>query len=388
MPLRSSGAVPLADQIYSHLSRRISDGAWRTDDRVPSERALAEEFGVCRVTVARAVNRLVQEGVLRRRRGSGTYVAARADTPRPATGDIGLLIPFSRDGYTSHIVKGVAEVLSEAGYHVLFQDTGADWRRESHQVQRMRGRVDGFLVFPADPTRNAALYAELVAEGAPVVFVDRYCPTFNSDWVVTDNYNAAREAVGRLVAQGRRRIAHISTAETFCSSNQDRRLGYSQALLDAGLPVSPNDMRIAAVPARANERDSARAYAPGVPEAPPLDMETAVRSLLNRDGGMDAVFCSNDWSTLACLHALNREGMRVPDDVAVAGFADNDLVTVHLPVPILAIQQPRDEMGRRAAGVLLARLRGDRGEPRQVFLPATVREVGGTWFQNAGGAEM
>jgi DNA-binding LacI/PurR family transcriptional regulator len=365
--------------VYSNLCRRIGDGAWRADERLPSERALAEELGVCRVTVARAVNRLVQEGVVRRRRGSGTFVTAQTDQPRPATGDIGLLIPFSGDGYSSHIVKGVASVLSDAGYHVLFHDTRSDWRRESHQIQRLRGRVDGFLVFPADPGRNDDVYAGIMAEGTPLVFVDRYCPALATDWVVTDNYTASLEAVRRLIAGGRRRIAHVTTAEMFCSSTQDRRLGYSQALLEAGLPLRPEDIRIATAPPRAESQGSAREYAPGVPDAPPLDVCAAVNSLLSREGGVDALFSVNDWTTLACLHALNRAGVRVPEDVAVAGFADNDMVAAHLPVPILAIHQPRDDMGRRAAEILLGRLRGDTGEPKQIFLPATVREVGGAW---------
>jgi DNA-binding LacI/PurR family transcriptional regulator len=384
MPLRSSGGKPLADQVYSNLTRRIGEGNWQANDRLPSERALAEELGVCRVTVARAVNRLVQEGVVRRRRGSGTFIAARADTRPPSTGGVGLLIPFSRDGYTSHIVKGVASVLSDAGYHVLFHDTHADWRRESHQIQRLRGRVDGFLVFPADPMRNSDVYAEVLSEGTPLVFVDRYCPTLATDWVVTDNYHASLEAVSRLIQGGRRRIAHITTAETFCTSTQDRRLGYSQALLAAGLPVLPRDIRIATMALGAEAQGAARAYAPGVPNAPPLDVDAIVRALLSRDGGVDAIFSVNDWTTLASLHALRRAGVRVPEDVAVAGFADNDMVAEHLPVPIIAVHQPRDDMGRRAAEILLERLRGETGEPQQVFLPATVREVGGAWSRLLG----
>jgi DNA-binding LacI/PurR family transcriptional regulator/biotin operon repressor len=388
MPLRSSGGRPLADQIYATLSRRIDAGAWKANDRLPSERALAEELGVCRVTVARAVNRLVSEGVLCRRRGSGTFVASHPDgshdRSRPVTGAVALVIPYSRDGYASHIVKGVASVLSDAGYHVLFHDTGADWRREAHQIQRLRGRVDGFLVFPADPMRNEDLYRAILAEGTPLVFIDRYCPTLASDWVVTDNFNASLHTVRRLLAEGRRRIVHITTAEIWCTSTQDRRLGYCQALLEAGLPVRPEDIRIATPHPLAGDlhdgpNESSLDYALGVPDAPPLDVQGMVHSLLRGDAPMDALFAVNDWTMLACLHALHREGVRVPEDVAVAAFADNDMVTAHLPVPILTINQPKDEIGRRAAEILIDRLTGDTSGPHQVFLPATIREAGGVW---------
>jgi len=346
-------------------------------------------MGVCRVTVARAVNRLVAEGYLSRRRGSGTFVSAGPNTSHPVIGAVGLLIPYSRDGYASHIVKGVASVLSDAGYHMLFHDTHADWRREAHQIQRLRGRVDGILVFPADPVRNHETYATLMAEGTPLVFIDRYCPTLSSDWVVTDNYNASLEAVRRLLAEGRRRIVHITTAETWCTSTQDRRLGFCQALLEAGRPVRPEDIRIA-VPGpsekdRSAEEGLLRDYAMGVPDAPPLDVQSLIHSLLCDDDPVDALFAVNDWTMLACLYALHLEGVQVPRDVAVAAFADNDMATANLPVPILAVNQPKEEIGRKAAEILIDRLRGDSSAPRQVFLPASLREAGGIWSRRPEG---
>ncbi len=401
MPFRSSGGRPLADQIYTNLSRRIDAGAWKANERLPSERALAEEMGVCRVTVARAVNRLVTEGLLHRRRGSGTFVVSRAEgadgaaspaAERPITGTVALVIPYSRDGYASHIVKSVASVLSDAGYHVLFQDTHADWRREAHQLHRLRGRVDGMLIFPADPGRNQDIYAAIMAEGTPLVFLDRYCPSLASDWVVTDNYGASLAVVRRLIAEGRRRIIHVTTPEFWCTSTQDRRLGYSQALLEAGLPVRSEDFRIATPRlvsdgVRTGPEGLMRDYAMGVPDAPPLDVRDLLLPLLRGDNPMDALFAVNDWTMMACLHALFQEGIRVPDDVAVAAFADNDMVTANLPVPILAVGQPKDEIGRRAAEILIARLAGDDSAPHQIFLPATVRCAGGAWsgpFHRAG----
>lgn len=375
MPLRRSGGRPLADQIYVALARRIDEGMWQADERLPSERALAEELGVCRVTVARAVNRLVDEGVLRRRRGSGTYIAQRQDDRIPVTGSVALLIPFSRDPYSSHIATAASRVLAENGLHVLFHDTYADGRREAAQIARMRRFADGLLVFPADPTRNHELYRQILDDGFPLIFVDRYYPTLSSDWVVTDNFNASLEAVRRLLAQGCRRIVHITTSELYCTSTNDRRLGFSQALLEAGLPIRPRDIRIA-TPATDGDL-----YAPDVPGAPPLAIQPLIRALMEEPDPPDGLFAVNDWTTLACLHALHHAGIRVPEDMAVAGFVDNDLVAHHLPVPIVAVSQPKDAMGQRAAEILVSRLHGNTDPPQQDFLPATVLESGGAWSQ-------
>lgn len=371
MPLRRTGGRPLTEQVYIALSRSVAEGKW--PDRLPSERALADDLGVCRVTVARAVNRLVEEGILLRRRGSGTYVAPRREELRPVSGSVALIVPYSRDVYTSHIVTGVSQTLTDAGLHVLFHDTLGDPRREATFLTRMRRHADAFLTLPVNPTRNERPYRELTDAGIPVVLVDRYFPTLDTDWVVTDNFRAAFEAVTRLLEEGRRRVVHITTAEYYLTSTMDRRMGFHQALLNAGHPMRPDDVRIA-VPAADGEP-----YAPEILNAPPLDVVPLIRSLMREPEPPDAIFAANDWTTLAVLNALLHDGYRVPDDVALAGFIDNDVVASHLPVPILAVSQQKDAMGRRAAEIVLSRLRDGAGPPEHVFLPASMRMAGGAW---------
>lgn len=361
----------MAEQVYLALSRSIADGKW--PERLPSERALADDLGVCRVTVARAVGRLVEEGVLMRRRGSGTYLAPKRDDVRPVTGSVALIVPYSRDVYTSHIVTGVSHTLTDAGLHVLFHDTLGNARREAGFLARMRRHADAFLAFPANPTRNEDAYRELTDAGTPVVFVDRYYPALDTDWVVTDNFGAAFEAVSALIREGRRRVVHITTAEYCCTSTMDRRMGFHQALLNAGRKLRPEDVRIA-TPGSAGEP-----YAPDIPNAPPLDVVPLIRSLMREPEPPDAIFAANDWTTLAVLNALLHDGYRVPDDVALAGFIDNDVVASHLPVPILAVSQQKDEMGRRAAEIVVKRLREPELPCEHVFLPAHMRMAGGAW---------
>lgn len=373
MPLKRSSGPPLAEQIYHTLCRRIDHGEWQADGRLPSERMLAEELGVCRVTVARAVTRLVEDGRVRRRRGSGTFVAAEGRRDRSVTGAVGLLIPFSHDEYTSRIVKAVASELSDAGFSLLFHDTRADWRREAAQLARLRGRADGLLIFPADPSRMYNEYRELQEDGVPFVLVDRYCFGLDTDYVVTDNYTASLEAVRQLIASGRRRIVHLTTQDLGCSSAMDRRMGFSQALHEARLPVTPASTRIIVPDTHPAD------YAPDVPGAPPLAALPVIQALLAEPDPPDALFALNDWVTLSCLAALRHEGVRVPGDIALAGFVDNELVASHLPVPILAVSQPKDDIGRTAAQILLGRLRGDTSPPQHIELPGTMREAGRAW---------
>lgn len=371
-PLQRTSGPPLADQIYETLCRHIDTGVWNELERLPSERALAEQMGVCRVTVARAVARLAEEGKVRRRRGSGTFVSSRSEPKeKTTTGTVGLLIPFSHDEYAGRILKAVASELSDAGYQLLFHDTRADWRREATQISRLRDRADGFLIFPADPTRTFEAYNELHDAGIPFVLVDRYCYGCSCDYVVTDNFTASLEAVRRLIASGRKRIVHLTTQDLGCSSAIDRRLGFSQALLESGLPVTPMSTRIITTDNQPAD------YAPEISGAPPLAALPLIRALLREHEPPDAFFALNDWATLACLDALRLEGVRVPEDIAVSGFVDNELAAARLPVRIVAVSQPKDEIGRTAAQILLGRLRGDTAPPHQISLPALVHDVGG-----------
>ena len=172
-----------------------------------------------------------------------------------------------------------------------------------------------------------------------------------ADHVVIDNVAAAREITAHLIRLGRRRIAAIGSQRTPEGASARLRLaGYADALTEAGLGY---DEALVA-PAPAWHR---------------ADGAAAMRGLLDSGVRPDAVFCFNDTLALGALRALHEAGLRVPEDVAVAGF--DDIEDGRFSIPTLTTVAPdKAQIARLAVELLAERLDGDRAAPaRELSAP-------------------
>jgi DNA-binding LacI/PurR family transcriptional regulator len=194
------------------------------------------------------------------------------------------------------------------------------------------GHVDGALVFSLhfdDPLPGLIQRA-----GMPVVFGGRPGWSDGTDEVVyvdSDNRGGARRAVRHLVGLGRGRVGHITGALDQTSA-VDRLEGYRDVLPDAD-------------PALVAEGDFT-----------PAGGERAMRELLDRCPGLDAVFAANDLTASGALRVLRERGLRVPDDIAVVGFDDMLPLAEQTDPPLTTVRQDIEEMGRLMARLLLDRL--------------------------------
>jgi LacI family transcriptional regulator len=181
--------------------------------------------------------------------------------------------------------------------------------------------------------------------------------------VLLDSVAAARDAVGRLIANGHERIGLVTgggvgTAESDphdppVSTSVDRLQGYREALDAAGLPydpllVRPGDFHLEAARARAVD-------------------------LLTGPNRPTAVFATDGILTLGALMAVRDVGLRCPQDVSLTGFDDPAWASVVDP-PLSVMAQPANELGAVAAERLLARIDGDTSRPRTRMLRAEWRE--------------
>ncbi|MER6984248.1 substrate-binding domain-containing protein, partial [Streptomyces carpinensis] len=172
--------------------------------------------------------------------------------------------------------------------------------------------------------------------------------------VRADNSGGARVAVEHLLASGRRAIGTI-TGPLDMDVARARLDGYREALERAGLAV---DEDLVATGDFTEEGGRA-----------------AMRELLRRHPGLDAVFAASDVMASGAVLELRASGLRVPQDVALVGF-DDSIVARHIDPPLTSVRQPLEEMGRTMASLLLDEI-ADRGTGhRAVVLPTelVVRE--------------
>lgn len=210
----------------------------------------------------------------------------------------------------------------------------AQTAREEARVERYleASHVDGAIL--VGPHGNDPLPARLDLNGVPIVLSGSLPRDDRISHVDSDNVGGARMAVSHLLTGGRRSIATIHGMLDM-SSGIDRLQGYRDALREAGLVHDPG-------------LEAAGNYHP-------VTAANAMRELLERRPGLDAVFAASDSMAAAVIRVLQEGGRRIPEDVAVVGFDDSPVALTTRP-ELSTMRQPIEAMGREMARLLLSRI--------------------------------
>ncbi|GAT68352.1 lacI family transcriptional regulator [Planomonospora sphaerica] len=323
----------------------------------PTLEKVAARAGVSRATVSRVVNgsthvnpeiratvmRAVEELGYVPNLAARSLVTRRADSVALVFSEPSTRV-FSDDPMFASLIRGVGQETEASDKHLVLMLAGSPRGQERIEHYTTAGHVDGVIVASmhgADP-----LPAALARRGVPVVCSGRPLQTGvqgTPPYVDVENVGGAEQAVGHLMAVGRRRIATIAGPQDMVAGI-DRLTGYRNVL-----------------------RDSDRRSIVAVGDFTRESGVAAMRQLLRDDPGLDAVFAASDMMALGALQVLRQAGRRVPDDVAVVGFDDVPAAAYAEP-PLTTVRQPLHEMGRELARLVLALASGqDVGAP--VILP-------------------
>ncbi len=261
---------------------------------------------------------------------------------RSATNSVGIAISALGNPYFSDIICAIERECARLGLTVLLSDTLDDPAQELRVVQALhQRRVDG-IILAASPAPDAAL-AYLEESGTPCVLVDRL-PSRKFDQVGVHNTRAMRALVEHLIGHGHRRIGMVAGQPGFATTTE-RVAAFRATLRAHGL---------AADPALVHEGSADVAAA-----------TAATRRLLARPDPPTAIATGNNLATIGTMRALREAGVRVPADIALAAFDDFDWADCFEP-QLTAIAQPCALIGRRAAALLVERVRNAE-TPRRTF---------------------
>jgi LacI family transcriptional regulator len=310
----------------------------KTPSGNPTIADVARESGVGSMTVSRVVNggNLVSAATAARVRAAIKKLqyepneAARMLKGQAAK-TIGLIVPDLADTFFSICAHAVQQFAAKQGYMTLLLASERDRGSETTELAMMRARnVAGILIVPSSPACVAQLQ-EFRAKKVPVVMLDRTFPGLDAGEVMVENQQGAERAVNHLIDHGYRNIICAGYDRQFNSIGQ-RITGYERVMRQAGLkPVLIVGSEVSAI-------------------APKL-----IRRLRSFKSPV-AVFTLNNVTTTHVLQALQREGIRIPQEVAIIGFDDFELAPL-LAVPLTAVRQPANELGRSATRLLLEWIR-------------------------------
>ncbi|GAA4964946.1 LacI family DNA-binding transcriptional regulator [Actinoplanes utahensis] len=320
----------------------------------PGLKDVAARAGVSIKTVSNVVNGYVHVAARTRARvqeaidalGYVPNVAARQLRSK-RSGVIALAVPELQSPYFAEVAGLIVQAAERRSWTVLIDQTDGHAERERNLVAGLRRHaIDGLIFSPL------ALAGEDLARGGdtPMVLLGERVWHGPADHVAIDNTAAAAEATRHLYGLGRRGIAAIGAQDQPSAVTAHQRLaGYRAALAETGLPFDP---RLVARVDRFHRADGAAAMA----------------ALLDRPRRPDAVFCFNDLLALGAIRTLLSRGVRVPQDVAVAGF--DDIEDGRFSTPTLTTVAPDTARIAQLAVDLLAERLGDgpaaAGPPREL----------------------
>ena len=242
---------------------------------------------------------------------------------------IGVLLPDLYGDFFSELIRGIDVAARREGFHLLVSGSHADTQALIAALRSMRGRIDGLVVMAPDIDAAAAIHD--AAAGSPVVVLDPGLGVTACDTISIANQDGAFRMVRHLIGLGHRRVATI-TGPSGNIDAQQRVAGYRAALAQAGIA---HDMALEI------EGDFTE----------PSGFH-AVETLLALEPRPTSVFFGNDYMAIGALAALSRARVRVPEDIAIAGF-DDIAMARYLTPALTTVHVNLIEFGARAIKRLL-----------------------------------
>ncbi len=326
-----------------------------------SIRDVAEHAGVSVGTVSNVLNRPEAVSGPTRERVLGAIATlgfVRNESARHLRAGhsrtIGLVVLDIANPFFTDVARGVDDVVDPAGLAVILCNSDDRPEKEAAHLDVLaEQRVQGVLI---TPTAELSPHLDsLRRRGVPVVLVDRRAPGPHQCAVAVDDVLGGRLAAEHLLERGHRRIAFIGGASGL-PQVQERHAGVVAAVREATgdddslLVLSPEHLTV------------------------PGGREAAARIVgLPAARRPTAAVCANDLLALGVLQEMVRQGVRVPDDFAIVGYDDIDFAAA-AAVPLTSVRKPRQELGRRAAQLLLdeAKAGPDHVHEQLVFEPVLV----------------
>ncbi|UOK56343.1 GntR family transcriptional regulator [Bacillus sp. OVS6] len=363
---------PLYLKVYNLLLNQIRSGKLKQGDKVPSEKELADQFEVSRITSKKALDLLSEENYIERIQGKGSFVIhsdAAIDASYSAKQDsskrhlIGFILPGFDESYGIGLVKGVEKRCSELGFTILLK---LSYGRKEIEEQAVNDFLDmgaeGLIVFPVHGEHVNNKLLELVSKNFPVVLIDRFIKGIPASFVCTDHRRATIELTNHLIKMGHREIGFISPPSEGTTAIEERVTGFHIAHSEQGVKLNrdyilteiKNSMPI-------NEITESHVF---------KEDNMILDNFLKKHRSITAI--------VACEHSigeqvaagLSRLGRRMPDDVSVVCFDSPE----NSRIQFTHIKQDEQSIAIKAVNLLKEKMLDSDFAVQQIFIPHTIIE--------------
>ena len=267
---------------------------------------------------------------------------------------VGIMVPTIDRNFFGAIVRGVEEILNEAGYNVIISQSNDSPEKERANLKALlEAQVDGVFASFAKENTSFEHFQTLIDQDIPLILFDRMSKSLNVDTIVIDDYHAAFKATEHLIEQGCRRILHF-TSNSDISIYRERKRGYMDALR-----------------AHSIEPDEDLIWKSSLKLEDGRELGEEIVALKTPP---DAVFSASDFAAMGAMEIIKKHGFSIPGDIKFFGFS-NDTFTELVDPPLSSVDQLSMKIGQLLANKFLDRVKAGDGEyhpTRTVLTPELI----------------
>lgn len=320
--------------------------------RFYSEKELCDIHNVSRQTVRQALMVLENQDVLRRKRGSGTFVKSAGSKTYSASArncNVGVVSTYFSDYIFPSIVTGIEKVLKNNNVGMQLSITHNQVFEESKALKTMLEQdIRALIVEPsrsALPNPNVKLYEKIKELNIPLVFFNAKYPWADFPCVAMDDVAAGRIAAEHLIQLGHTKIGGVFAFDDI--QGHKRYQGFLSAFEQHGIALEEQDVMWFST----SEKKEF------------FTREDRIKGLLER---VTAVVCYNDSHAVSLLELCKKWNVRVPEDLSVVGIDDSKLAKI-CEVPLTTVRHPHQLLGERAAQKILEMIENPEKQFRDVL---------------------
>ena len=325
--------------LMEELKQAIMSGSIKPGEKLPSENELSDRYHISRHTVRKALSILINEGYIEAEHGRGTFCSQRMGHMKNSR-NVAVVTTYISDYIFPRLIQGMDKVLTENGYSIILKNTANSRTKEERVLEDILTKdIEGLIIEPSKSQiycKHTNLYAMLDQYEIPYVFIQGvYSQMIDKPHILMDDCKSGYMVTKHLIDAGHRKILGIFKADDF--QGKERHKGYVKALQEAGIAYDPDMV----VWFHTEDRKT----------KPAMMMEL----FLEQKVEMDAVVCYNDQIAIEVIRCLQRNGLRVPEDISVTGY-DNSVIAEGT-VGLTTITHPQEKLGEMAAELLLEKIR-------------------------------
>ncbi|SFG19527.1 GntR family transcriptional regulator, arabinose operon transcriptional repressor [Lachnospiraceae bacterium C7] len=327
-------------RLMDDIKIKIKQKKYTAGMKLPSENDFANEYGISRQTVRKALKALADEGFVHAEHGKGTFVSELARHTKTSK-NIAIVTTYLSDYIFPRVIQGIDRVFTENGYSIILKTTRNSATAEARCIEELLSKdIDGMIIEPSKSQiycKHISLFEQMDEYDIPYVFIQGYFDELRKKpCVIMNDIKGGYLITKYLISQGCKNIYGIFKADDVQGKN--RHKGYVLALQEADILYDPDKV----IWFHTEDRE--------------IKPRESISELIRKEVAIDSVVCYNDQIAVEVIRTFQVHGINVPKDVSVTGF-DNSMLAKNNIIPITTVSHPQELLGQNAAELMLKLIR-------------------------------